>query len=396
MKNENNIEKIFQDGFENYQPEVNPDIWNSIESRVQAGGNTPPQSDGGSSSVVQSLVKSTQLWVATTIITVGVVTTIAVINNFNDDTEQSPVTSSNQENTTKEKQKDLQNTPQQDSQEEPGELDQPVVQDTVNNTIDRSESQGSTSPVENSASSTSSESNSSIKNENVTSTTNTTNTNEVSGNEISENASETNNEKESSSTHDNPPVQKTIDFSRSIVSNSESFSVGSESTFKLDNTSEVEKMNWYLNGKRVSSNSSAGIQFDSEGNQLIEAEVVFSNGKEKIYDYTAHVKASSYLGQFEPGSIKSGLGQLPNTFSPNSDGKNDFFSVESKNIASFNIIIFDAKGQMVFGSEKANFKWDGNDRFGKPLEEKQFRYSIRAVGKDGQQYQTEGQLIIYR
>ena len=53
---------------------------------------------------------------------------------------------------------------------------------------------------------------------------------------------------------------------------------------------------------------------------------------------------------------------VPNSFTPNGDGLNDYFSISSLNIniiKEFNIIIFNRWGQVVFESPDPNFVWDG-------------------------------------
>jgi gliding motility-associated-like protein len=54
---------------------------------------------------------------------------------------------------------------------------------------------------------------------------------------------------------------------------------------------------------------------------------------------------------------------IPEAFSPNDDGINDFFEIFigcRKNIFKFKITIFDRWGNMVFQSDEFNHQWDGN------------------------------------
>ena len=59
---------------------------------------------------------------------------------------------------------------------------------------------------------------------------------------------------------------------------------------------------------------------------------------------------------------------LPNVFTPNGDGKNDYFEVFGDKSAwkQFSIKIFDRIGELVFESSDMNFNWDGTYK-GKPL-----------------------------
>ncbi len=61
---------------------------------------------------------------------------------------------------------------------------------------------------------------------------------------------------------------------------------------------------------------------------------------------------------------------IPNTFSPNNDGINDFFGPVFSGIVpeSYELIIFDRWGQIVFETDDIHTLWDGN-QFGKPTPE---------------------------
>ena len=52
---------------------------------------------------------------------------------------------------------------------------------------------------------------------------------------------------------------------------------------------------------------------------------------------------------------------LPNVFTPNGDGENDFFELKMNTIYDFSITILNDKNQVVFTSSDQNFKWNGND-----------------------------------
>jgi gliding motility-associated-like protein len=52
---------------------------------------------------------------------------------------------------------------------------------------------------------------------------------------------------------------------------------------------------------------------------------------------------------------------VPNAFTPNGDGNNDYFSVfgEKEDWKQFSIKVFDRWGEKVYESEDENFQWDG-------------------------------------
>jgi len=50
---------------------------------------------------------------------------------------------------------------------------------------------------------------------------------------------------------------------------------------------------------------------------------------------------------------------IPNAFTPNGDGKNDFFFGTGIGITSYQIWIFDRWGNLIFTADDINHGWDG-------------------------------------
>ncbi len=89
---------------------------------------------------------------------------------------------------------------------------------------------------------------------------------------------------------------------------------------------------------------------------------------------------------------------IPNVFTPNGDGANDFFFLKANNLTSISARIFDRWGHLVYEvvSEKGNIEWDGKNQSGKEVAEGTYFYIIRAVGNDNQEYNYKGTLNLYR
>jgi gliding motility-associated-like protein len=86
---------------------------------------------------------------------------------------------------------------------------------------------------------------------------------------------------------------------------------------------------------------------------------------------------------------------VPNAFSPNSDNINDYFSVESENIAHMKVMIFNRWGDIYYSSTDKDFKWDGTYR-GDPVELGIYGYMIKAKGENGGDYEINGTLTLVR
>ncbi len=66
---------------------------------------------------------------------------------------------------------------------------------------------------------------------------------------------------------------------------------------------------------------------------------------------------------------------IPNAFSPNGDGLNDVFSIESVQLEKFWIRIFDRWGTEVFFSTNPDFEWDGTHH-SKPVNQGVYTYRV--------------------
>ena len=87
---------------------------------------------------------------------------------------------------------------------------------------------------------------------------------------------------------------------------------------------------------------------------------------------------------------------IPNIFTPNGDGENDYFYTKGENIQSFFIQIFDLKGKVVFETDTIDTKWDGNNANGEPLGQGQYLYFIKATGIDKSDLSRTGSILLKR
>ena len=74
---------------------------------------------------------------------------------------------------------------------------------------------------------------------------------------------------------------------------------------------------------------------------------------------------------------------LPNVFTPNNDGSNDYFSIQSSGVKDFSIVVMDNQNSVVFKSDDANFKWNGVDLKGDQVPEGNYIYYITGYNAKG-------------
>ena len=91
--------------------------------------------------------------------------------------------------------------------------------------------------------------------------------------------------------------------------------------------------------------------------------------------------------------------EVPNIFSPNGDGMNDFFQVEAQTLKTFQGTIINRYGRKVFewtDWENEDAGWDGRLNGSTKAVPGVYFYVIEAEGFDGQVYKLEGSLHLVR
>ena len=86
---------------------------------------------------------------------------------------------------------------------------------------------------------------------------------------------------------------------------------------------------------------------------------------------------------------------IPNAFSPNGDGVNDFFKVYGERIVSHELIITDRWGEIVFVGNDQEPGWDGTWK-GKALPPSTFGYLFKGKFADGQDIDLKGSFLLIR
>jgi gliding motility-associated-like protein len=87
---------------------------------------------------------------------------------------------------------------------------------------------------------------------------------------------------------------------------------------------------------------------------------------------------------------------IPNVFTPNGDGKNDKFQVQDTSIASFNCIIFNRWGKLIYEWSDVNNGWDGKTGSGAEAPDGTYFYIITAKGYDNVNYNIHGAVTLLR
>ncbi len=90
--------------------------------------------------------------------------------------------------------------------------------------------------------------------------------------------------------------------------------------------------------------------------------------------------------------------EIPNVFTPNGDGTNDYFIIHATNLTEIQCIILDRWGVEMYNvtTDKGNIQWDGKTKAGKDAPAGTYFYTIKAKGKDDKTYEKQGYITLLR
>ena len=135
-------------------------------------------------------------------------------------------------------------------------------------------------------------------------------------------------------------------------------------------------------------NTGSGIapvhQYQNEGFYTVTLTITDSVGCQNVVSKQRLVEVKRYVNVI-----------VPNAFSPNGDGINDFFNIQYRLLETFYIKIFDRWGNQVYASSDMHFRWDGT-RDGVPSPEGVYMYIITGTTTDDTPVETGGSFTLIR
>jgi len=157
-----------------------------------------------------------------------------------------------------------------------------------------------------------------------------------------------------------------------------------EVDFLVNSSEQISSFNWDFNGLGSSSDSTPLFTFNEPGLYPVIVELVDQNGCIGID--TIEIRVLPKL----PSEIT-----VPNCFSPNGDGFNDLFKVDALNLSTFDLMIWNRWGGLMYKSTDAYAGWNGQNNAGIAPDGTYF-YVLDAVGSDSKAYQLKGSITLSR
>jgi gliding motility-associated-like protein len=306
LDNNRDIEKLFKDQFENFEVEPGTDVWSKIKSEISPNAKVNPDA----TSVGTKVVSISSSWMSTIIIGAIITSTIAgSYLFFEKKTEAKKMEAkSSQNETTDDSVSKLIEIPEDKTKE--GEV-------TFSNNVEEK------NLIEEKLSNKSVSKKSSLNKEKASPTTEPI---------ASQNEEEV--EEFPSDTEEKESIENPI-----ITENDETTSISKENSTSNNSKNVIESSNSQeksaLNKNNVSSDNSISADSDIIEENKSEEEVII----EQLNSYP-----------------------LPNVFTPNQDGKNDFFeiNIQEASIDAIEVAIFDRTGNLIKQWNNPFDKWDGN------------------------------------
>lgn len=348
MKENINIEEILKQKFDNFQADVNPNIWANVQAGIGAG---------------TAATTSVSIGVKIGLISSGIIAASVATWYFGFYEPSTPAETLTQQTTIEQP---IENTT---SATEPiivvNDQNDPVIienKEKIENEL--RVYQTPVEPIEGPISYTS-----------VSTQTN----NQV----VSDNGATTNTQTTIGGSNENstsPEKQIPVPSGRMEVLQSNVYTP-SATTF-TSNAINQKEVRWDFGDGTTADGLVVKHTYNKPGKYSVKMVVV---GNDKVnYEETQEVVVKS----------KSSIDNVPNVITPNGDRINDYFSIKSTDIETFVISIRDNKGNEIFNSTDTEFTWDGTDFNGNTVEKGMYTYLIIAEGKDGSVIKLPGQIYV--
>ncbi len=159
------------------------------------------------------------------------------------------------------------------------------------------------------------------------------------------------------------------------------FTVNERDILLTNLSQDYDNLTWSFGDGQLSTTSEPNHSYSSEGEYIVTLTAINNNGCKDSLSKT--VEITDELIFF-----------LPNAFSPNNDGNNDFLKVHGRGFENFSLKIFNRWGQVVHKSEDPLSSWDGSFN-GQDLNSEVYTYYIECTHK-GNLYNFNGQVHLIR
>ena len=360
------LEKLVKSSFEKFEPEVNPSVWQQLEQNL---GNAPVSSDPSSiagKTVVKSVISqvSPWIWLGGLITTAALIATIVLTSTKKNNHPTTTSTPALQEAPLG----NAQNKQGSDAVNEPSSVASELKINSSESALNSNNKQQQVVAQEKEGNSSVTAIQPIIKSASANSAT--------PENQLNSSKTTTEEKKISKNQQENQVIKNNVEpvnVMPMIILNADAGFAPLKVLALLND--EKLKGNWDFNdGQEGTSGSSTTHILTKPGTYTLTCML----GDKKI-EKTIEV-----------------IGSVSTAFTPNGDGMNDEFFVESNQLEELTVKIVDRSGRKVFEITQPGQHWDGNDTEGKNLPSGTYFYNIFARSYNGQPINQKGTINIFR
>jgi gliding motility-associated-like protein len=102
------------------------------------------------------------------------------------------------------------------------------------------------------------------------------------------------------------------------------------------------------------------IVAENETGRLVTAPAKTTTYRVLVTAPTGCVFTDSLRVEVAPGDMHAGTKNIPNIFTPNYDGLNDYFEVQLPEEGPYNLEVFDRDGKLVFAQKRYDNRWNAS------------------------------------
>lgn len=369
MSQKKNIEDIFKEGFDNFQPEVDPKVWQAVQSQI--GGSVAGGTAGAGGF---GLAKIASVVLVATAIGTGIGYYVG-----SDQKEDPKVTEFAETNSANSSQKTptIENL---DSELQENQTEEEIIESVglVNEFVKKEEKQKEAAQNDELLSKEQKDKQS-IEGEDPS----------MQDSEVSSTASSGKEEKEddknSAAKEDvsNKDEQEETLKPLNLLINASPVGGAAPLVVSFTAKHNGQSVYWEFGDDKFSSENKPTHVFNEPGTYTVWATIKDKKGNEKTESIQIEVESTSSIN-------------IPNIFTPNNDGVNDNFEIECTDISDFNVKIYDLEGALMFESNSNEHQWDGATLDGRPAAAGNYYYFVVAKGADGKKYAEKGILRLVR
>ena len=372
-----NIEELFRNSFSDYEENVRPELWNKISNQLDSSAVSGPDSaaSGSAGSGTTSLVTGAIKWVAITafVAATGVGAYYLVSEKNPDKSTSEPsqsvgtiITESGPSSTVNSQSQTSDDSKVSISHET--EKNQSVIQNTA---TDQEQDHPLSSVSAHSDNQTVQNSGSSLNSTNRSGQTRSESTG-IENNVAGQNQNQ-------SSANESVVSQKNV-----FKLQADKLSGHAPLTVRFQASGTASQIEWdFGDGTNERNSSALSHTFSSPGEYVVSA---------KVIDGTT--LKSEKITIFVTENID--IQDIPNIFTPNGDGINDFFRFDSFKFTEIEVFVYDQNGNQVFRFTDPSQGWDGSLKTGAEAKEGTYLYTIFATSQTGLKHQQKGWVKLIR